>query len=84
MIINCPVYLEVDQRFTPTEGREFTLALREYLVTEIIKTPKVLFRVKHSNGVVYTIKVLKESEAIQRFGKPMQKVNKAATPPSGK
>jgi Cu/Ag efflux pump CusA len=84
MIINCPVYLEVDERFTPEEGREFTLALRQYLVSEIVKDTKGAFQVKHTkDGKLYTIKVLTESEAIQRFGKSLNKVKSPATLPSG-
>jgi hypothetical protein len=75
MIINCPVYLEVDDKFTPQEGREFTLGIRQYLVDSIVKDLKgkpfyVNFPVTGKN---YAVRVLTESEALARFGKNVSK-----------
>jgi hypothetical protein len=74
MIINCPIYLEVNEKFTPQEGREFSIGIRKFIVDQIVKDTRGTFKVVNSvNQKVLTVKILTESEAVQRFGSRISK-----------
>lgn len=84
MIINCPVYLEVDGKFTPQEGRELSLGVRKFLVDAILKDTKgsinaVWTRNDGSGNTTLKFKVLSESEALARFGKSVSKAKSQAS-----
>jgi hypothetical protein len=72
MIINVPIYLEVDAKFSPQDGREFTLKLRKLIRDSISESNGGKFRVKDDDGRSYTIKILSENQAIARFGSPLR------------
>lgn len=80
MIINCPIYLEVEEKFTPVEGREFTLQLRKLVLEQLQKSSGGKFRIKTDQGRVMTIKILSEAQAVARFGNPLKKVDDPPQP----
>jgi len=75
MIINCPVYFEVDEKFAPAEGREFVLGFRKFFRDYLATSSGGKFKVRHDNGRIYTIKILSEKQAVDRFGAKVTKVN---------
>lgn len=67
MIINVPIYLEVEGKFTPQEGRELTLYLRRTVIDYVRKTSGGYFNVDLPEGRK-RIEILSEAQAINRFG----------------
>lgn len=67
MIINVPVYLEFDGKFTPQEGRELTLYLRKTVNDYIRKSSGGYFNLEFPSGNLKVI-ILSEEQAINRFG----------------
>jgi hypothetical protein len=75
MIINCPIYLEVEQKFTPEEGREFTLGIRKLLRDHLAASTGGSLKIKTDKGQILTIKILSEKQAVDRFGAKVTKVD---------
>lgn len=67
MIINVPVYLEVEGHFSPQEGKELAMILRKLLNDFIRKESGGHFFLNSDQGQK-TVKVLSEQQAINRFG----------------
>lgn len=81
MIINVPVYLEIEGKFSPVEGRELTLGLRKLLRDSLFNTTGGKLRVKTDEGRILNVVILSEQQAINRFGARLSKVS--PNPPSG-
>lgn len=81
MIINVPIYLEVNGRFTPEEGRELSIAMRRALFEFVRKQSGGFFKLETSDGI-RRVEILSEQQAVNRFGSK-QKLT-PSTPPKEK
>jgi len=79
MIINCPIYLEVEAKFTPEDGREFTVGIRKLLRDQLVASTGGSLKVRTDKGQTLTIKILSEKQAIDRFGAKMSNLNNPPT-----
>lgn len=78
MIVNCPIYVEVEAKFTPEEGKIFTRRIRKLLRDHLLQATHGSLKVRDDEGRILTIKFLSEQEALTRFG---TKVSKMDNPP---
>lgn len=76
MIVNCPVYLEVEEKFTPEQGREFTIGIRKLLRDHLVASTGGFFQIRTDQGQKLKIKILSEKQVIDRFGAKITNVNK--------
>jgi hypothetical protein len=81
MIINVPIYLEIEGKFSPVEGRELTLGLRKLLRDSLFESTGGKLRVKTDEGRILTVALLSEQQAINRFGARLTKAS--PNPPQG-
>lgn len=81
MIVNCPIYIEVDLKFNPQDGKEFTMYMRKFISDWVAKESGGAFRFQTSEGKPVRVKILSETEVIRRFGNAItpEKTN----PPKG-
>lgn len=74
MIINVPVYLEIEGHFSPLEGKEITLGLRKLLKDQLFNATGGKLRVRTDEGRILNVAILSEQQALNRFGAKLSKV----------
>lgn len=74
MIINVPVYLEIEGKFSPVEGKELTLGLRKLLRDQLFTATGGKLRVRTDEGRILNVSLLSEQQALNRFGAKLSKV----------
>lgn len=69
MIVNVTMYLDIDGKFSPEQGRQVAVGVRREFIKDIVKivgNQKMVYK-DSSNGSSYPVVLLSEDQAIQRF-----------------